>query len=113
MGTVAVQGLRKSFGKVQALDGVTLDVPDGAFFVVLGPSGAGKTTTLRATAGPGKLDAGSGHLAARASPAALSAGARHPSSPPPRRAAENPPSPAGAPPVLLERDRRGRREDVE
>ena len=65
MGTVAVQGLRKSFGKVQALDGVTLDVPDGSFFVVLGPSGAGKTTTLRAIAGLEKLDAGSVHLDGR------------------------------------------------
>ncbi|MFI9643448.1 ABC transporter ATP-binding protein [Micromonospora sp. NPDC051925] len=65
MGTVAVHGLCKSFGKVQALDGVTLDVPDGAFFVVLGPSGAGKTTTLRAIAGLEKLDAGSVHLDGR------------------------------------------------
>src|SRR5690606_30870503 len=65
MGTVAAHGLRKSFGKVQALDGVSLDVPDGSFFVVLGPSGAGKTTTLRAIAGLEKLDSGTVHLDGR------------------------------------------------
>ncbi|QDB78751.1 ABC transporter ATP-binding protein [Georgenia sp. 311] len=65
MGTVAAYGLRKSFGEVQALDGVTLEVPDGAFFVVLGPSGAGKTTTLRAIAGLERLDAGTVHLDGR------------------------------------------------
>ena len=74
MGAIRAEGLRKAFGDVQALDGVSLDVPDGAFFVVLGPSGAGKTTTLRAIAGLEKLDAGTVHLdgldATRATPAA-------------------------------------------
>lgn len=65
MGTVEAHGLRKSFGEVQALDGVDLDVPDGSFFVVLGPSGAGKTTTLRAIAGLEKLDGGSVRLDGR------------------------------------------------
>jgi multiple sugar transport system ATP-binding protein len=65
MGTVEARGLRKSFGDVEALDGVDLDVPDGSFFVVLGPSGAGKTTTLRAIAGLEKLDGGSVHLDGR------------------------------------------------
>src|SRR5690606_735317 len=65
MGRVAGYGLRKAFGEAQALDGVTLEVPDGAFFVVLGPSGAGKTTTLRALAGLEKLDDGSVYLDGR------------------------------------------------
>jgi multiple sugar transport system ATP-binding protein len=65
MGTVSAHGLRKAFGEVQALDGVDLEVPDGSFFVVLGPSGAGKTTTLRAIAGLEKLDAGTVHLDGR------------------------------------------------
>src|ERR671916_1150212 len=74
MGAIRAEGLRKAFGDVHALNGVSLDVPDGAFFVVLGPSGAGKTTTLRAIAGLEKLDEGSVHLdgldATRATPAA-------------------------------------------
>jgi len=65
MASVRVEGLEKSFGSVRALNGVTLDVPDGSFFVVLGPSGAGKTTTLRAIAGLEKLDAGSVYLDGR------------------------------------------------
>lgn len=65
MATVAAHGLTKSFGEVRALDGVSLDVPDGSFFVVLGPSGAGKTTTLRSIAGLERLDAGTVHLDGR------------------------------------------------
>jgi multiple sugar transport system ATP-binding protein len=74
MGAIEASGLRKAFGDVQALDALDLDVPDGAFFVVLGPSGAGKTTTLRAIAGLERLDAGSVRLdgldATRVAPAA-------------------------------------------
>ena len=43
--------LRKSFGDVVAVDGVSLEVSDGEFLTLLGPSGSGKTTVLRMIAG--------------------------------------------------------------
>jgi multiple sugar transport system ATP-binding protein len=54
-----VTGLAKSYGAVRALDGLDLEVAAGEFFVILGPSAAGKTTTLRAIAGLERPDAGS------------------------------------------------------
>jgi multiple sugar transport system ATP-binding protein len=45
------KGLKKSFGKITALDKIDLEVKDREFFVLLGPTGAGKTTTLRIIAG--------------------------------------------------------------
>jgi putative spermidine/putrescine transport system ATP-binding protein len=48
---VSLQGLRKSYGDVDAVAGVDLDVARGEFFTMLGPSGSGKTTTLRLIAG--------------------------------------------------------------
>jgi sodium transport system ATP-binding protein len=44
---IEVKELRKSFGSVVALDGVTFTAPDGQITGLLGPNGAGKTTTLR------------------------------------------------------------------
>lgn len=55
---IVAEGVSKSFGEVQALKQLELDIPDGAFFVLLGPSGAGKTTTLRVIAGLEKPDTG-------------------------------------------------------
>jgi multiple sugar transport system ATP-binding protein len=70
---IVAAGINKSFGDVQALQHLELDVPDGAFFVLLGPSGAGKTTTLRVIAGLEKPDTGTVHLngidATKATPA--------------------------------------------
>jgi putative spermidine/putrescine transport system ATP-binding protein len=48
---VRLEGVRKRFGDVPAVDGVDLTVLEGEFFSILGPSGSGKTTCLRMIAG--------------------------------------------------------------
>jgi putative spermidine/putrescine transport system ATP-binding protein len=48
---VRLDGVRKGFGDVVAVDGVDLEVGEGEFFSMLGPSGSGKTTCLRLIAG--------------------------------------------------------------
>jgi multiple sugar transport system ATP-binding protein len=58
MSDLVVTGLRKSYGAVQALRGINLSVAAGEFFVVLGPSAAGKTTLLRSIAGLERCEAG-------------------------------------------------------
>jgi ABC-2 type transport system ATP-binding protein len=50
MMAIEVEGLRKSFGKVQALRGIDLAVPQGSICALLGPNGAGKTTAVRVLA---------------------------------------------------------------
>jgi putative spermidine/putrescine transport system ATP-binding protein len=55
---VRVEGARKTYGDVVAVDTVDLTVGDGEFFTLLGPSGSGKTTTLRMIAGFEQPDAG-------------------------------------------------------
>ncbi|HXT79781.1 MAG TPA: ABC transporter ATP-binding protein [Acetobacteraceae bacterium] len=51
MGAVAAVNIRKTFGDVDAVSGISLTVHDGEFMVLLGPSGCGKTTFLRIIAG--------------------------------------------------------------
>ncbi len=51
MAHIRLDNVTKRFGAHAAVDGLTLDIGDGEFFVLLGPTGAGKTTTLRLIAG--------------------------------------------------------------
>jgi putative spermidine/putrescine transport system ATP-binding protein len=55
---VSLRGVRKSYGEVVAIEGLSLEVQAGEFFTMLGPSGSGKTTTLRVIAGFEAADAG-------------------------------------------------------
>ena len=62
MATVKLENVTKRFGDLTALDDITLDVKDEEFFVLLGQTGAGKTTTLRCIAGLDKPEEGSIYL---------------------------------------------------
>lgn len=56
--TIAVRELRKSYGNLRAVDGVTFEVGQGELFGILGPNGAGKTTTLEIIEGLRQPDGG-------------------------------------------------------
>ncbi|MEM7472232.1 MAG: ABC transporter ATP-binding protein [Pseudomonadota bacterium] len=58
MAEVVLKNLSKSFGTDVGVDDMSMTIPDGAFVVLLGPTGAGKTTTLRLISGLEKADAG-------------------------------------------------------
>ncbi len=59
MSNVTLQNITKHFPGVTALKNVSFSIQDGEFFVLLGPTGAGKTTTLRVIAGLERQDEGS------------------------------------------------------
>jgi ABC-2 type transport system ATP-binding protein len=55
--------LRKEYGEVRALDGLSFEVADGTVFALLGPNGAGKSTTVKILTTLARPDAGSGSVA--------------------------------------------------
>jgi ABC-2 type transport system ATP-binding protein len=59
---IRIEDIYKRFGAVQALDGLSLEVPAGKVFGLIGPNGAGKTTTIRILAGLVRPDAGRAFL---------------------------------------------------
>jgi len=58
MPSIVFKDVVKTFGKVTALKGIDLNIKEGEFFVLVGPTGAGKTTTLRVVSGLEKIDSG-------------------------------------------------------
>src|SRR5688572_33465458 len=58
MAIVGVRDLVKSYGKIEAVRGISFDVEEGEVFGLLGPNGAGKTTTVEILEGLRKADAG-------------------------------------------------------
>ena len=58
MSAIAVRGLRKSYGGLEAVRGIDFEVERGEVFGLLGPNGAGKTTTVEILEGYRKRDAG-------------------------------------------------------
>ena len=65
MAEVSLKNVSKAFGKTLAVNDMSMTIEDGAFVVLLGPTGAGKTTTLRLISGLEKLDSGSVHIGGR------------------------------------------------
>jgi len=55
---IMVKDLKKYYGKVKAIDGISFEVEEGVIFGMLGPNGAGKTTTIETIVGLNKKDSG-------------------------------------------------------
>jgi multiple sugar transport system ATP-binding protein len=65
MGAVSINDVRKSYGNVEVLHGVSVDIADGEFVILVGPSGCGKSTLLRMIAGLEEITSGEISIAGR------------------------------------------------
>ncbi len=58
MASIAIRQARKAYGSMEVLHGVSIDIPDGEFVILVGPSGCGKSTLLRMIAGLESITSG-------------------------------------------------------
>ena len=58
MASVSFQNIEKNFGSTKVIHGISFDIHDGEFMVLVGPSGCGKSTLLRMLAGLEEISAG-------------------------------------------------------
>src|SRR5574339_1119500 len=65
MAGVNLRDVKKSYGDLQVIHGVSMDIADGEFIVILGPSGCGKSTLLRMVAGLEPISAGEIRIGSR------------------------------------------------
>ena len=65
MANVHIRSVKKRFGEAEVLHGVSVDIPDGSFTVLVGPSGCGKSTLLRMVAGLEDISDGEVEIAGR------------------------------------------------
>jgi len=65
MASVEIRDVRKAFGSVQIIHGVSVDIQDGEFVILVGPSGCGKSTLLRMVAGLENITGGEIRIGSR------------------------------------------------
>src|SRR6187551_2099837 len=65
MASVSFQNVEKAFGATKVIHGISFDIQDGEFMVLVGPSGCGKSTLLRMLAGLEEITAGTIAIDAR------------------------------------------------
>ncbi|WP_262266343.1 ATP-binding cassette domain-containing protein, partial [Microvirga yunnanensis] len=58
MASVEIRNVKKAYGAAQVIHGVSIDIQDGEFVILVGPSGCGKSTLLRMIAGLENISGG-------------------------------------------------------